>query len=481
MAILPTRQIMIGLDVGTTGARALAAATNGDVLAEASVLLANPPSRAFVREQDPEDWWFCACKTLRQVCNQLRAKGLLGYLLGMAVTSTSGSLVLADDAGRPLRPAILYDDMRGLPIAEELNRKLASGSMTYGSSFSLIKACWVRQEEPAIWDQVHRLVHPTDWLTGRLTGCYEISDETNALKLGYNNEVTNWDAAVSIMNIPPAMLPQIVRPGTRVGSVSPKAVETGLEPGTPVFAGATDGITSLISSGAHKAGDANTTLGTTIVWKVLSLKKPFVGEGMYCHRHPAGFWAPGAAGNSGSGAITCDDTTCPPAEMDRLAADHLPSPFVCYPLPAKGERFPFLNPEAAGFFEGKPSSPVESYAAQLQSLALIERWGYERLESSAIEIGNVIFSTGSAATSPALCQLRADVLKKRIVRCQHPTSAFGAAILAASGAVYEGDVQAAVNDMTCIREVFNPEEAAGEEYDRIYSAFRDACANRGYV
>jgi len=405
----------------------------------------------------------------------------MGYLLGVAVTSTSGSLVLADDCGRPLRPATLYDDMRGITIAEELNRKLASGSTTYGSSFSLIKAGWVRQEEPSVWDTVHRLLHPTDWLTGRLTGCYEISDETNALKLGYNHEVANWDRAVSLMNIPPGKLPQIVRPGMRVGSVSCKAVETGLEPGIPVFAGATDGITSLISSGAHKAGDANTTLGTTIVWKVLSLKKPSVGEGIYRHHHPAGFWAPGSASNTGPGAIRGEGTTSRRADMDRLAADHLPSPFVCYLLPAKGERFPFLNPEAASFFEGKPSSLIESYAAQLQSLAFVERWGYERLENSAIEIGKVICSTGGAATSPALCQLRADVLKKRVARCQHPTSAFGAAILAASGAVFGGDLQAAMKDMTCVREVFNPDRAAGEEYDRIYGAFRQACANRGYV
>jgi D-ribulokinase len=480
MAILHRRQITIGLDVGTTGVRALAATTRGEVLAEASVLFENPPSQGFVHEQNPEDWWSCACRTLQQVCSQLRRSNLLCRVQGVAVTSTSGSLVLTDGGGCPLRPAILYDDMRGVSIAKDLNLKLAWDT-NYNSSFSLIKACWVRQEEPAIWDRVHRLLHPTDWLTGRLTGCYEISDETNALKLGYNIEVAGWDRAVSLMKIPPGTLPQIVRPGTWVGGVSPKAVETGLGPGTPVFAGATDGITSIISSGAHKSGDANTTSGATIVWKVLSLKKPLVGEGIYCHRHPAGFWAPGAAGNSGLGAIRRDGMTCPPADMDRLAADHLPSPFVCYLLPGKGERFPFLNPEAVSFFEGKPSSPTESYAAHLQSLAFVERWGYERLERSAIEIGKVIYSTGSAAASPTFCQLRADVLKKRVARSQHPNSAFGAAILAATGAVFGGDLQAAMKDMTCVHEIFNPHQVAVQEYDRIYRVFREACIKRGYV
>jgi len=473
---------VMGLDVGTSGVRALAATTTGEVVAEAHAVLDDRRTKGFIHEQDPREWWHAASQTLRRLFSHLKEEHCSTHVSGIAVTSTSGSLVLADTHGNLLRLAILYDDTRGSSIAEDLNRQLAPEAAHYNASYSLVKAGWIRQEEPAIWERASRLLHPTDWLTGRLTGCFEICDYSNALKLGYDAEIGGWGRATSIMNIPAQMLPRVVRPGTHVGTVSAQAAaETGLVPGTPVLAGATDGIASLIASGAREAEDANTTLGTTIVWKVLASKKPHIGEGMYCHRHPADLWAPGAASNTGPGSLRCDGTAFPPVEMDRLAAEHLPSPHVCYILPAKGERFPFLNSEAVTFFEGNASNPLESYAARLQSLAFVERWGYERLGELGVTVGKMIYSTGSAAGSPVLSQVRADVLKRQVARCQHPASAFGAAILAATGTTYCGDLKAAMSGMINVRETFPPCPNAGQEYDRIYSIFRSACARRGYV
>jgi xylulokinase len=402
--------------------------------------------------------------------------------MGVAVTSTSGSLVLADIQGEPLRAAILYDDARGQAAADDLNRQLSEAPDKINSSYSLAKALWVRQQEPALWERARYVLHPADWLTGKLTGQFGVSDYSNALKLGYDQEREDWTAAVGVADIPREMLPKVVRPGQQVGVVSAQAgEETGLPAGVPVLAGATDGLASLVASGATRAGHANTTLGTTLVWKALSRTKPRLSAGMYCHHHPCDLWVPGAASNTGPGCLRPDDPALDPAEMDRRAAPHLPTSVQCYLLGSRGERFPFLNRDAVSFVEGTAASPDESYAAQLQSIACVERWGYERLEECGVTIGNEVFSAGSAAASPVLSQLRANMLRRAVTRCEQPAASFGAAILAAGEVLYGGDLTAAMRCMTRIIASCEPEPEACEQFEQAYRLFRGACTARGYV
>jgi sugar (pentulose or hexulose) kinase len=418
---------------------------------------------------------------MKELRKSLEAGGGWARTAGIEVTSTSGSLVLADAHGEPVRPAILYDDGRATAVANEFNRRLPAGQAQINASFSLAKALWVRQEEPPLWERASYLLHPADWLTGKLTGQWGVGDYSNALKLGYDQEKTEWNAAVGLADIPASMLPRIVAPGDQVGVVSARASEeTGLTAGTPVLAGATDGLASLIGSGASQAGHANTTLGTTLVWKVLTPTKPRLGPGMYCHYLPSNLWAPGAASNTGPGSLQFDEQGASPAEMDRSAAAHLPTSVQCYLLGERGERFPFLNPWAKSFFEGSPASPSDGYAAQLQSLACVERWGYERLEACGVTVGREVFSAGSAAASPVLSQLRANVLGRTVVRGANPTASFGAAILAAGTVLFGGDLTAAIRSMTRIVESYAPQPEALEKFEKAYQLFRAACTRHGY-
>ncbi len=476
-----TTAVVLGLDVGTGGVRALAATPDGAVLAEAQAAVSDRRGRPPIHEQDPVEWWSATCSTLSRVTKDLRQVTPLEKILGIAVTSTSGSLVLADAAGQPLRPAILYDDGRGASIAEELNRRLPPEAAQFNASYSLVKAAWVRQQEPDTWAQTRHVLHPADWLAGKLTGQFDTSDDSNALKLGYNPETGCWSEAVAIVNIPRETLPKVVRPGARLGNVCARASEeTGLTQGTPVFAGATDGMAGLIASGAREPGQANTTLGSTIVWKVLSRNRLTATAGIYCHRHPSGLWAPGAASNTGPGSLRWEGLGVAPAELDGMAAQHLPTLNLCYLLPSRGERFPFLSTAAETFYEGRHVSPPQAYAAQLQSLAFAERWGYERLEECGAPVGGEVFTTGSAAASPVLMQLRASVLKREVHRCHHPISAFGAAVLAACQPLFGGNITSAIQGMTRISDSCQPESATFDRFDEIYNSFRAACARRGY-
>jgi xylulokinase len=476
---------LLGIDVGTSGTRALALSPTGKLLAEAEAPIRHDHRAAGgIHEQDPDEWWQAVCSVAQKIAQNLKEESGKAELRGVAVTSTSGTLVVADALGRTLRPAILYDDGRGVEIGEELNRQGGSQSVRLGPSFSLVKAAWVKRHEPALWDRARFLLSPADWLSGKLSGEFGISDFTNALKLGYDPESAAWIESVRAAGLPADRLPVVRRPGQPIALVSnAAAAETGLPPGMQVLAGATDGMASVVASGASACGDANTTLGTTLVWKVLHNGKPAAHGGVYLHLHPGGLWVPGAASNTGLGSVRRLDTfpVNPPAEMDRLAARYFPTPVVCYMLSGEGERFPFAHPKATSFVDGSPRDAAESYAAQLQSMAFVERWGYEILESCGIKIGDKVFSTGAAARSPVLSQLRANVLGKTILLPRYPTAACGAAILAATGAVFSGNIVHAIQSMSAILETYSPSPELVPAFDAIYNSFRDACARRGYI
>jgi xylulokinase len=489
---------LLGIDVGTSGVRAVAVSPAGELLAEADEKIQQDRRAAGgIHEQDPEEWWQRVCAIVQVVVKTLKQRSAGVELRGVAVTATSGSLVLADDDGRPLRAAILYDDGRGAEIAEELSQRSRASGIRLGPSFSLVKAAWVQRQEPGLWERTRYVLHPADWLSGKLSGEFGISDFTNALKLGYEPESGSWIDTVRAAGLLDHRLPVVRRPAELIGQVSSEAAaQTGLPPRTPVLAGATDGMASVIASGASRCGDANTTLGTTLVWKVLHDGKPAAPRGVYYHLHPGGLWVPGAASNTGLGSVEMrgrqsriprfapndsDSGTVSPADMDRLAASYFPTPVVCYMLSGQGERFPFAHPKAESFMEGDPRDAAESYAAQLQSIAFVERWGYEILEGCGVRVGDAVFSTGAAAKSPVLSQLRANVLGKTVVLPRYPTAAFGAAILAATGSVFAGNIFEAIQSMTSIVESHPPSVELVPAFAAVYKSFRDACARRGYM
>jgi xylulokinase len=369
----------------------------------------------------------------------------------LAVTSTSGSLVVAGEGGVPLRPAILYDDAR------------ATGRPTADASWSLAKAAWVRDHEPAVWAAARHLLHPADWLTGKLTGNWRLSDYSNSLKLGYDPVARRWGST----ELPAALLPEVLTPGVPAGRLSAGAARaTGVPAGTTVAAGATDGIAGLLASGASRPGDGSTTLGTTLVWKLLASERP-EAAGVYSHLHPCGLWAPGAASNSGPGCLAGA------AALDEAAAAYLPTALFTYPLGGAGERFPFRDAGARSFQTGEACCAAELHAAQLQALAFIERWGYERISPT---LPGRVFSTGGAAASRVLSRLRAQVLGRPVLRAACASSAFGAAILAASED-YCG-VPAAIEAMVHPDTAIDPDSGTSS-YQELYLEFRAACAARG--
>jgi sugar (pentulose or hexulose) kinase len=480
--------LVLGVDLGTGGVRALAATATGHVVAHASAetdATVRPTGRG--HEQSPHVWWQNARNCLEQLQCTLRDRGYAPeHVHGLAVDGTSGTLLAVDAAGEPIRPALMYNDARATVEAAELNDRARAWCAAAGyriePSFALAKIVWLQQRENESFARASRFIHQADYIVGRLTGNFSVTDYSNALKTGYDLVHERWPDWLAALPGIAERLPLVVAPGTVVGEVSAEAAaSTGLRKGLPVVAGATDGVAAAVAAGVRRTGDYNTTLGTTLVFKGVSSQPTNDPHGLiYAHKLPGNRWLPGAASNCGAGWIRAWYPGRSPEELDRAASAYLPSRKVAYPLVGRGERFPFRSISAERFCDPAAANEAEEFAAYLTGTALVERAAYERLDQVCQTSGGDVYSTGGGSKSDLWMQCRADITGRIIHRPQVAESAFGSAILAAAGTVFSA-LDEATMAMAHEARSFEPAQGKAVQCDELYLRFRDELRRRGYL
>lgn len=482
---------VLGLDIGTQGARAIITDLEGHVNSEATGafpaehLVASAPG---LFEQDPRQWREAALTAIATAVSRFVAGGGdVAAIVALSATSTSGTLCLVDEHGEPVGPAIMYSDARASSAAEEvqaagadLARKLGT---RFNASFALSKLRWVQQHEPERLIKARWYLSPTDLIIGWLSESWGYTDWTNALKWGYDVLDLRWPEFIARdLAFDLDKLPRVQAPGSVIGTISPRIARlTGLSPKTFVVTGSTDGTASQLASGAIAPGDWNSTLGTTLVLKGVSerlLSDP-LGR-IYSHRHPDGYWLPGGASSTGADCLAqrFDPQRLP--QLNEAALKLSPTELIIYPLVRRGERFPFYKPEAAGFILGKTEDEGVYYAAHLEGLAYVERLAYEVLEGLGAVVGDTLYAVGGATQSTASLQIRADVLNKCLRVPEVPLGAMGAAILAARACAFDS-VVAAVIHMVHYRQTMEPRSSYHPAYLERYERFLAACRERGYL
>lgn len=480
----------LGIDLGTQGVRGLVISESGEVVSGGTSRFSaiNLSDREHYSEQSAGIWTDSVIEVISQCIEGLAGSGYgAGDITGIGVDGTSGTILPLDSDFKPLANALMYNDSRaekeasivqnaGSEIAEKLGYR-------YKSTFSLPKILWVKNNMPEIYKKTSLFLHQSDYITGFLSGNYGVSDYSNALKSGYDLIDNRWPEFISDdLDIPLEKLPEVHVPGTVIGTVSEEiAALTGLSVKTKVCVGATDGIASALASGIKKPGDYNTTIGTTLVIKGISgsiIRDP---EGrIYSHRHPDGYWIPGAASNTGGICLNHYFPGKDFSEFDMEVNLDKPTGVLCYPLIGKGERFPFIQPEAEGFTEGDLSGDISRYTALMEGVAYIERLSYDVMEDLGADRVETVYAAGGAAKSDVWLQLRANVLNRRIVVPKVVEAAMGAAVLAASGVAFNGTSEA-VEGMVKIDREFLPSAEAAEAYNSEYGRFKEACRVRGYI
>ncbi|TWV35887.1 carbohydrate kinase, partial [Streptomyces misionensis] len=376
----------LGIDLGTQGVRALLVTADGRVLGGGSAPLLRGRREGTRHEQDPAEWWEAVCTASRRALAGVRAP-----VRGLAVCGTSGTVLLTDAAGRPLGPALMYDDRRAAARA----RRLRAAGLAVQDTWALPKARWLLDTHGP-----GRIAHQPDVITARLTGRRVPTDSSHALKTAYDLTREAWPDRTGL---PEGALPDVVRPGTRLGEVCPAAADaTGIPAGTPVLAGMTDGCAAQIASGVLDTGAWNSVLGTTLVLKGVTAEPVRDPAGVvYSHRAPDGDWWPGGASSVGAGALTARFRGADPAALDARAAAYEPSTAVAYPLVSPGERFPFHAPRATALLLGDPRSDADLWAALLQGVAFAERLCLDYLDHLGAPVDGPLTFTGGAHPAPA--------------------------------------------------------------------------------
>ncbi len=474
----------IGIDIGTQGARVVLMDAHGKIHGTAEE--AFPLNDQFRQEQSPFSWWKICEGLLRAVIAGAQSRISVKDIVSVGVTSTSGTVIPLDEDMNPLHNALMYSDPRSAnegKLCSETAKKFNKGGYAgFNSSSGLSKIVWFTRTYPEKVSKIASWAHAADYITGRLSGVWRITDHTNALKTGFDVGGNFWpDYLFSQLNLKREWLPEVVPSGTPVGNLkSDLASELGLSGNIKVVAGITDGCASQIASGAVRVGDWNTTIGTTLVVKGVT-EKPVIDplNRLYNHRHPEGYWMPGGAANIGADWITSGGYSKDLDELNEEAGRLAPTKQLAYPLTTEGERFPFVAPSARGFY---PSglSRGELYTAGLEGVAYIERFAFQMIESLSGEKVKAVYTAGGGSNSEAWVKIRSNVLQLPLYKMKHVSGGVGAAVLAASKTFYTSLVEA-TKAMTIIEKEIAPERALSESYEESYQQFISLLKKKGYI
>jgi D-ribulokinase len=278
---------------------------------------------------------------------------------------------------------------------------------------------------------IKRIIHQADWIAGQFSGRFDISDESNALKTGYDPVARAWPEWIAAAGVEPGKLPAVVPAGTATGEVTAEAARRfGVPAGAVVVAGATDGCAAFLATGADRPGQAVTSLGSTLVLKLASEQPLFAPEyGLYSHRI-GDIWLAGGASNTGGAVLAKFFTPEAIRDISRRIDPAVTTGLDYYPLPAPGERFPINDPALSPRMTPRPTDDAMFLHGLLEGIATIEALGYRRLaELGGPQLTSVATVGGGAANEP-WSRIRASALGVPLRTPESDEAAVGIARLA---------------------------------------------------
>jgi xylulokinase len=490
--------MLLGIDVSTTGAKALLILEQGEVVASATEEY--PLSTPYPQwsEQDPEDWWKGTQRAIRKV---MATRGVSASdIAGIGLTGQMHGLVLLDRKDEVLRPAILWNDQRtGLQCAEitrlagGLGKLLELTANPVLPGFTAPKIVWVRENEPSVYERIAHILLPKDYVRFRLTGEFatEVSDASGTSLFDVANR--RWSSAIAkLLQVPMQWLPHCTESPVVSGKISAAAAEaTGLRPGTPVVGGAGDQAAQAVGSGVVQPGIISVTSGTSGVVFAFEDAYAVEPEGrvhVFCHAVPGKWHAMGVMLSAG-GAFRWFRDALAESELRAAAAQGVDSYdllveeavavdpgsegllFLPY---LTGERTPYPDPNARGAFVGLTLRHGKGHMvrALLEGVSFGLRDSLELIKGLDVPIDQVRAS-GGGARSELWRQIQADVFNVELAVINVTEgAAFGAALLAGVGAGIYTDVQEAVSSAIRVVSRTTPRQEAVAVYQELYPLYR---------
>lgn len=446
MAFSPDAKVgdcFLGIDLGTSALKAVVADARDTACATATVPLAiaHPGPRA--SEQAPQDWWAALESAFAHLAAQ--APEAMGRVRAVGLAGQMHATVLLDAAGRPVRPAMLWNDGRAHAEAAELaalgDELAAECGVPCTANFSAPKLLWLRRHDPVSLDTARTLLLPKDYLRLCLTGERATDPSDGAGTWLLDEAARTWsDRAVAACGLDRALLPPVLEASATAGWLrADVAARFGLPPGIPVATGGGDTMVGAVGAGVTEPGTALVGMGTSAqLFAATDRHQPFPQRMVhaYCHAVP-GRWCQMAAMLNGSGVLAQFPGLLAGTDvaglLDRVAERFTgPSPLLVLPY-LSGERTPHNDPHARGVVFGLAPDTTPEHLAQaaMEGVAFTFADAAEALAGADTTLG-AVWMVGGAARSVLWARMIAAVLGREIRLA--PTlargPAFGAARLA---------------------------------------------------
>ena len=418
---MPADALFLGLDLGTSGARAVVIDATGMQVATFRSALADHGAN----HRDPLVWLAAAQSALKGVLALVDAH----KVRAVAVDGTSGTMLAVNAAGRPIGIGLMYNDpCTDTGILQAIAAHAPASSAAHGATSGAARAMLLARRTP------RKVLHQADWISWHLSG-QMVTDANNALKTGYDPVAACWPDWLAAAGMDMALLPPVLEPGERIATTKAQvATDFGLPRDCLVVAGTTDGCASFLATGAAIPGDGVSALGTTLTVKLLSDRPIFAPEyGIYSHRI-LGQWVAGGASNSGGAALLAHFTPDQMAALSPLVDPEVDTGLDYYPLPAVGERFPIADPNLAPRITPRPARDADFLHALFEGVAGIEALAFQRLAELGAPPLRSMRSVGGGAANPVWTRIRARRLGVPMVAPRSDEAAFGTALLAMRGA-----------------------------------------------
>src|SRR5512137_2392529 len=489
---------LLGIDVSTTGAKALLIDEQGTVAASHTTEYSLSTPKPLWSEQDPGDWWNGACASIQAALSEAHVPGEAVTAIGL--TGQMHGLVMLDKSDHVLRPAILWNDQRTGAQCEAITAKVGgldrllqlTGNQVL-PGFTAPKIVWVRENEPDVYERTTHILLPKDYVRFRLTGEFatEVSDASGMLLLDVARRRWSQDM-LQALDIPVAWLPICTESDQVSGRISASAAQaTGLKAGTPVVGGGGDQAAQAVGSGIVHAGVISVTSGTSGVVFAHSDKYAFEAQGRlhaFCHAVPGKWHFMGVMLSPGGSFRWLRDSI---GDLEKTVArltgddpyDLLTREAALAPVGSEGllflpyltgERTPYPDPQARGAFVGLTVRHTKAHLvrAVLEGVSFGLRDSLELIKSLGVPITQVRAS-GGGARSPLWRQIQADVFGAELVLVNVTEgAAYGAALLAGVGAGAFRSVEEAVNATVKVTDRTAPIAANAQAYEKLYPAYR---------
>jgi sugar (pentulose or hexulose) kinase len=426
---LNNKVFFLGIDVGTTGVRAIAINEEGQIHGHSQTPMPAPERNGNHISQNPAIWQQAVTHTLKTLFETVPAT----QIRALAIDGTSSTLLRTDANGTPLGPALMYNDSSAREQAQQIAQVADPRTAAIGASSALAKLLW--WQDQAELDMTAHVLQQADWIAGLFTNQWQHTDANNALKLGWDAENNCWpEWLIQLLidkGIDQNLLPTVHNCGDETGTISSTvAKEYGLSPDTKVIAGTTDGVAAFIAAGATQPGQAVTSLGSTLILKLLSQTPVHSSEhGVYSH--PLGkYWLAGGASNSGGSVLLQYFSKQQLDDMTPKLKPEQPTGMEYYPLPSIGERFPVCDPDKSPQLEPRPDDDVVFFQAMLEGMVKIEKQGYDLLADLGAPELSEVFTAGGGSHNEAWTKIRENVLGVPVIKTEHDEAAYGAALIA---------------------------------------------------